>query len=156
MKRVLILMLCGMIVAAFSGLAVSSEMSEEKLCVPTGTITIHAPEGVEAKRAPVAFPHSAHFDYACKECHHNWEGDTDLNSCTASGCHELTERPDTTDPSEAILYFKKTFHKKCISCHAEIKRANKAAGASASVSAKMMKTGPTGCKECHPKEGGEH
>ncbi|MEJ2097535.1 MAG: cytochrome c3 family protein, partial [Deltaproteobacteria bacterium] len=64
--------------------------AEDTLCIPMGTLLIEPPDGVEAKRSPVDFPHSIHFDYTCKTCHHTWDGENPILSCTTSGCHDLT------------------------------------------------------------------
>ena len=125
----------------------------EELCIPVGTITLAAPDGVEAKRAPVDFPHSQHFAINCMECHHEWDGGTEYLSCSTSGCHDVIEPPSKADPDDAALYFKTAFHKSCIGCHKAIKAENKKRAQSMLSPVKeLLPVGPTGCVECHPRD----
>jgi len=133
-------------------------VADDEMCVPLGEIIIE-PLVDEAKRSSVAFPHGVHFSYSCQECHHQWDNESEILSCTTSGCHDLTEAPKmengkpVKDPDEKILYYKKAYHDMCIGCHKEIKKANKAMEAKkASLGEKLLPTGPTGCNLCHPKE----
>ena len=128
-----------------------------EMCLPLGTITLQAPADVEAKRAPVEFPHSAHFDFSCKECHHMWEGDEPILSCQTSGCHDVVESPyvqgQKPDPEELKLYYKNAYHKSCIGCHKAINQNNKTLAATpGNIDANLLKSGPTSCNGCHPKE----
>jgi hypothetical protein len=137
--------------------AISSAGSPEDMCIPMGTISLKAPEGVQAKRSPVEFPHSRHFDISCITCHHTWGRTEPVVGCMTSGCHDLTEPPKTKagEPSgedAAIAYFKSAYHKLCITCHKDIKAKNLELQKSLrSPSAKLQKTGPTSCSDCHPK-----
>lgn len=133
---------------------VAAQGSEETLCIPLGEIVLSAPDGVEAKRTPVAFPHNAHFDYNCQVCHHQWEKDASLTGCME--CHALTESPRKADGSldadEAIMYYKTAYHTLCIGCHKDIKVKNQSLATSGQVlKDKLPPTGPTGCIGCHPK-----
>ncbi len=140
-------------------LMMSSQLpAEEQMCVPMGEITL-APLNEEPKRSDVAFPHAVHFSYACQECHHTWDGQSQVVSCSTSGCHDLTEAPKTEDGKpvkdrmQNIRYFKTAFHESCIGCHKEIKVKRKALEASkASLDEPLPATGPTSCNQCHPKE----
>jgi hypothetical protein len=135
------------------GSLVAASEYEETLCIPLGTLTLGPPEGVEPKRAAVDFPHSLHFEYSCMECHHMWEGDEEILSCSTSGCHDLVEAPDPSEQDERMLYYKAAYHKLCIGCHKEIKSRNRqVAQYNQSSDARIMPTGPTGCVQCHPKE----
>ena len=130
---------------------------DNEMCLPLGTIILEAPADVEAQRAPVEFPHSAHFDFNCKECHHMWEGDEPILSCQTSGCHDVVESPyaqgEKPDPEEVKLYYKNAYHKSCIGCHKAIVKNNEAlAAAPGSSNSNLMKSGPTSCNACHPKE----
>ncbi len=151
----MILMLVVVFGATFE---VSGQNSEETMCVPMGVITLKPPEGVEAKKTPVEFPHARHFITDCKECHHTWTGDVKIQNCTASGCHDLIEAPEKSKKylsytNEAIKYFKYAYHQMCISCHKEIKMRNRAIEMSYKVvEEKLQAAGPSGCVECHPKE----
>lgn len=147
-----LVMVCGgsLVIASQDG-----KPKNESLCIPIGTITLSAPEGVESKKAAVAFPHSRHFSYKCQECHHTWEMDADLSGCMTSGCHDLAQAPSPSTDDEAIRYYKKAFHSKCIGCHQEIKKQNRAAEKQLRIDGKNTKiaaTGPTGCNQCHAGE----
>jgi len=146
MNRELVILLSLVLASAVS---FSSSFADE-MCIPLGNIELAAPQGVEAKRAPVDFPHSAHFAINCNECHHTWEyGDDDM-SCTTSGCHDELKAPKEGDK---IAYFKEAYHKACISCHKAIQAQNKALEMSKrTVEGQLEKTGPTSCVACHPKD----
>jgi predicted CxxxxCH...CXXCH cytochrome family protein len=133
---------------------VVADEAEDTLCIPMGTITLEAPAGVDAQRAEVEFPHSVHFDFNCKECHHTWDGETAILSCTASGCHDLTQVPEEGfKPGESVAYYKSAFHDACIGCHKSIKLRNKKLEKSmVSLEGELQRSGPTGCTGCHPKE----
>ena len=126
----------------------SSSLADE-LCIPLGNIELSAPQGVEAKRSAVDFPHSAHFSINCQDCHHTWEyGDDDM-SCMTSGCHDETKAPKEGDK---IAYFKAAYHKACIGCHKSMQAKNKSLEMSKHfVKGQLQKTGPTSCLACHPK-----
>jgi len=150
---------CLIIMLAFGGSwVIAAQDSEDKLCIPVESITLKAPESVEAKRAEVEFPHSVHFDYNCKTCHHKWENDANLTGCMTSGCHDLAQSPKKAksrivDPKAVMKYYKTAYHNKCIGCHKQIKMKNEALAASGKVlKDKLPNTGPTSCKGCHPKE----
>jgi hypothetical protein len=146
MNRVSVVLL-SLMLASVIGL--TSSFADE-LCIPLGNIELSAPEGVEAKRSPVDFPHSAHFSINCQDCHHTWEyGDDDM-SCMTSGCHDETQAPKDGDK---ILYFKEAYHKACIGCHKEMQQKNKALEmAKSTAKGQPQKTGPTSCVLCHPKD----
>ena len=154
MNRTVVLVLCfiGVLICT-TGMVVAEDGSEGELCIPLGVITLAPPEGVESKRSEVEFPHSLHFSINCQQCHHQWEGDEELNSCSAEGCHDLIEAPEKGDGDEPILYYKAAFHESCIGCHKEIKAQNaEIAKIFSSSDARIKPTGPTGCVQCHPKE----
>jgi hypothetical protein len=126
----------------------------EEMCIETGIITLRAPESVETKRSEVDFPHGVHFGYSCTSCHHNWTGTEPIQSCQASGCHDLaaTPRDKKGKEQDAIRYYKTAYHELCIGCHKEIDAKNKAMAMSAQASGeKLADAGPTGCVVCHPK-----
>jgi len=138
------------------------EKSDGEMCVPMGIITLQPPESVEAKRSPVDFPHAAHFaHYDCRTCHHKWEGPTAIQSCTASGCHDLDKSPELTpgkkiDQSLMARYYKNAFHGQCIDCHKKIRIENKEmenALTAGIKSPKIVVPGPTSCIQCHPNSG---
>jgi hypothetical protein len=139
-------------VQAFSGAAGPADM-----CIPMGKIVIKAPEGAQAKRSAVDFPHAQHFDIACITCHHTWGRTEPIVGCMTSGCHDLTEvakpKPGERRDDEAnIAYFKAAYHKLCINCHKETKVKNLALQRAVKTLDKPLpKSGPTTCSECHPK-----
>lgn len=100
-------------------------------------------------RAPVEFPHKAHFDdLECTTCHHSQEemtleavqGGMEVELC--ADCHVEPEEVDTPNCTEKSLR-KNPFHITCVGCHKEEKKEDE----SLSV--------PTKCAECHPKPEGE-
>lgn len=154
MNRTAVLVLCligGLIYA--TGQVIAWEGGEGELTIPLGVITLAPPESVEAKRSEVEFPHSLHFSVNCMECHHQWEGDEELNSCSTEGCHDLEQAPKKGDGDDPILYYKAAFHQMCIGCHKKIKTQNaKIAKIFQSADVRIKPAGPTGCVKCHPKE----
>lgn len=154
MHKKQIMTICLVISIFFAaGLVIASDDEGDTLCIPLGVITLSPPESVEAKRSVVEFPHSAHFGILCQECHHQWDGESEVESCTTSGCHDYEEAPPKEDTDEAILYYKKAFHEMCISCHKDLAAVNaKIAKTYQPSDDRTVPTGPTGCVGCHPKE----
>lgn len=151
-KLILVLCISALIIGTGYSLAVGGE-ADEDLVVPTGYLTLEAPGDVEARRAPVDFPHGQHFDFKCMTCHHTWDKSAEINGCMTAGCHDLEKAPKNTKDNQSIAYYKKAFHTLCIGCHKEIKAKNKKLAMSKSTgTVKLAKTGPTGCVYCHPKE----
>jgi len=144
-----------LIIVLGTGGAFSGTPSAEKLCIPTGTIVLKAPDGVQAQRAEVAFPHSRHFAITCQTCHHTWEGDAQLQGCTSSDCHDLTAPAKSTGQTPApaaIAYYKNAFHTQCIGCHKTILKHNAERIASRRpIEGQLPASGPTACIGCHPK-----
>jgi hypothetical protein len=141
-----------------NAMVVSGQSEDETMSVPMGDILLEPPEGVEAQRPPVNFPHSTHFSFNCLECHHTWEMTESIENCTTSGCHDGAESPakagqGKVDEEELIKYYKTAYHKKCISCHREMKAQNKKLEMSGRVlKDKLPNVGPTGCNGCHVKD----
>lgn len=151
MKKILVLISCIVVTGFFLGNGFAGSGKEE-LCIPLGTITLSPPEGVEAERSSVEFPHSVHFDYNCRKCHHEWTGDAADLSCMTSGCHDSSTSLLATDKDEAYRYYKTAYHEQCIVCHKEINEENQKREMSIKgVDGVLSKTGPTGCIGCHPK-----
>ncbi len=148
----LLVLVCG------STLVVASDKESKKgdsLTIPLGILELTPPDGVDAKKSLVEFPHSDHFVYNCQECHHTWDFSSDLVGCKASGCHDLAKAPDKSEKADTIAYFKKAFHQKCIGCHKAIKTINAKLENNKTLRSKnitLQKTGPTSCKKCHPPE----
>lgn len=154
MNNVLVWVLCGLLCTTLGGAwcFAGEEAEEGELCIPLGTIEIAAPEGVEAKRSPVEFPHTLHFVFNCKECHHNWEGDAQDLGCMTSGCHDQAVKPKKGEKDESLKYFKDAYHKSCLGCHKTMKKEHKNIEMSQTLDVPVAKAGPTGCVVCHPKE----
>ena len=165
MHRIRISVLCMIMVFVFgTSLEVAgqnegySEQNKEVMLVPMGVIVLKPDASVDQKKSPVEFNHSKHFLYDCRTCHHKWEGNDKITNCTTSNCHDLLSSPEKstkylnyTDPG--IKYYKYAFHQSCIGCHKQIKIKRKKMEMSfATREAKLPKTGPTACIECHPKE----
>ena len=136
--------------------SVADQGAGETVCIPIGMIPLAAPDGVEAKRSPVEFPHDLHFDYSCRTCHHQWDNSSQITACME--CHDETESPSKAlgrkaAPEEEVMYYKAAYHQLCIGCHKEIKTRNQDLAASGKViKDQLAKTGPTSCNGCHPKE----
>lgn len=131
---------------------------EEQMCVPMGEVVLK-PLAPEPEREAVTFPHAVHFSNSCHECHHKWDNETSIQSCSAAGCHDLAEPlkdeegQPVKDELQQIRYYKNAFHNMCIGCHKQIKQKNKALQDSQLPgSVKLAAVGPTGCIGCHPKE----
>ncbi len=141
---------CVLFVAGCIGLALAQQ---EQMVVPLGSFSIDPPAA--GQRSSVQFPHSAHFDYSCKQCHHKWKGDEPIVGCMTQGCHDLEKMPakeagKNVDPVLKMRYFKNAFHKQCIGCHRQIKLNNKKLEMTkAGIEGRLPATGPTGCNGCH-------
>ncbi len=131
------------------------ENSEARLDVPLGNLVIRPPEGVEAKKAAVNFPHGQHFEFACQTCHHDWDGESEVESCMS--CHEELEPPagrNIKNP-ENIMYYLAAYHTACLDCHRDTTKQRKAAIKAAAKNGKTLtakdlpKAGPLGCTACH-------
>ena len=159
MRRVIMGLSVGVVCCIMTLIATAQDAKKAEgfLNVPIGSIELKPPGAVDATKNPVAFPHSRHFTYNCKECHHTWNLDANLQTCTTSECHDLTKAPKKENSAAAVAdikYFKNAFHRQCIGCHQEIKRQNTVKEKSLRLSdtnLTLQKTGPTGCVECHPK-----
>ena len=165
MYRIQAGILCLVMVLVF-GLALNvagQDKSESKavvedMCVPMGIIELKPGPSVEQKKSSVEFNHGKHFNYDCRRCHHKWEANTKIANCTTSDCHDLLKAPKRPTKylvytEEGIKYYKYAYHQNCIGCHKEIKvQRKKLESAYLAAKKDLPKTGPTGCKECHPKE----
>jgi len=111
MRRLQIVALSFLAVAIVgTGWVIAGE-TEDSLCIPMGGITLEALNDMDAQRSEVEFPHSAHFDYNCKACHHTWDGESPVLSCSTSDCHDQIETENDV-PS-----FKSALHTAGIGCH---------------------------------------
>ncbi|MCF8069661.1 MAG: cytochrome c3 family protein [Desulfobacterales bacterium] len=139
------------IVLMIAAASISFSKEMDSIYVPVGDLSISPPVGVTPKRSKsVSFPHSRHFDYNCKKCHHTWDGYSQVTGCMASGCHDLIK---TSQETSAFRNYKTAFHKACIECHKEIRIKREEIEQDKTIlKPKLPATGPTGCKECHIKE----
>lgn len=146
------------VIVLWAGTATVSGDRLDSITVPVGTLVLNPPSGIVAVRSPVAFPHSLHFSYACRRCHHKWDGLTPVKTCMAAGCHDALDPPQKSEKAleydlEAMPYFKYAYHKRCIGCHKEIRTINHAAEKSIMGPAgKVSNLGPVGCVGCHERE----
>ncbi|MBW1695653.1 MAG: cytochrome c3 family protein [Deltaproteobacteria bacterium] len=160
MKTLRIAGLIGFIIIFGLTLMVSGQETVEEICIPMGSFYIEPPEDVTAKRASVDFPHSRHFDYSCKTCHHKWDYEGPILGCTTSGCHDGLEPPKkvgtTAEYNElSMRYYKNAYHDMCLGCHKSIKKQNILAERKLRFTdkdTKLKKAGPLTCKNCHPEE----
>ncbi|MGD8291342.1 MAG: cytochrome c3 family protein [Desulfobacterales bacterium] len=159
MYKISIGVLCLVLAIMFSNaMTVSGESDDETISVPLGVIHLAPPEDAEDKQPPVPFPHGTHFVYTCNTCHHQWEMDGPIESCTTSGCHDGVESPikaggGKVDEDELITYYKTAYHRMCIGCHKEIKAQNKRLEMSGRVlKERLPNPGPSSCKGCHVAE----
>lgn len=110
--------------------------------LPMGTLKIKPPEEIYAKRSAVNFPHDLHFQQDCQACHHDWDGESEIEGCMTSGCHDQFEPDEGTrdinDPDN-VLYYLTAYHKTCYKCHQEMSSANNDGP-------------PTKCDGCHNDE----
>ena len=162
LKYILALVASATLVVAASLIAIAEEKAAtmDAIILPVGRLALAPPVGVMPKRAAVAFPHSRHFDYACRTCHHQWDGQSEVRSCSASNCHDQVSAPPPANGArhadyiyDSIGYFKFAFHRKCIDCHTAIATRNaRLAGTVFRLNTPPQKTGPTSCVQCHPRE----
>ena len=135
-----------------------TEVTMDAIYVPVGRLVLAPPVGVTPKRSAVAFPHSGHFDYTCKTCHHKWDGNSPVQGCSASKCHDqlsstVKDKKTLDYGPMAIRYYKYAFHQQCISCHRQIKVHNeKLERSRRKLEESLQRPGPTGCVGCHPRE----
>ena len=155
MKKVL---LCVLMVTLFSASSwVSAKKTMDAINLPVGMLTVSAPRGVVPLRSSVDFPHSLHFGYTCKTCHHTWDGLTPVKSCATSGCHDQVVPPKDKEGKVAsstpeIRYFREAYHQNCITCHKRLEIKRRQLEKSGRVLKKPLpRTGPTGCIGCHPR-----
>ncbi len=146
------------IAGSLAAVAEERELTMDAIYLPVGRLALAPPVGVTSKRSAVAFPHSQHFSYTCKTCHHKWDGHSQVQSCTASKCHDRLSSPSKDKKEldyslESIRYYKKAFHQQCIGCHKEMKNRNiKLESSRKKLKEPLQAPGPTACLGCHPRE----
>ena len=164
MHHLRIILLCLLLVMGFSvswvvaGQITKYEGSDGALCIPIGSFIIAPPASVEKQRAAVDFPHSRHFMYNCKRCHHKWDNTSKIKNCMTAGCHNQVAAPekplkDGRITDEAIKYYKYAYHGQCRGCHKELSELKSELAQSIQTPTSESKViGPTGCVECHPED----
>ncbi len=129
------------------------ENSDETMTIPLGNILLEAPEEVYAKRGSVDFPHGLHFQFACQDCHHDWDGESEIETCIS--CHDETEPTGSRNikDEENVMYYLAAYHNVCVECHREtdkaLKEQVKAMEQGKIKKADLPKAGPVGCNGCH-------
>lgn len=157
MKKILSILVCVAAVFCLPVFSASVDETNETLNAPLGILVLKPPENTSPVNSLVEFPHSRHFTYDCRRCHHKWEGDARNLSCGTSNCHDLSAVSKTEGGKAgkdlSSRYFKKAYHDQCIGCHKEIKANNSEIELSKKeLKSKLPKSGPTGCVECHPRQ----
>ena len=141
-----------------NAMVIAGNSDGDYMSVPMGIIQLDPPDSVENPKPPVNFPHSIHFEFNCRTCHHQWEFDEPIQNCRTSGCHDGLVAPTKAekgeDPEELKMsYYKNAYHKLCIGCHRDMKHENRKLELSGRVlKENLPATGPTGCKQCHVPE----
>ena len=131
------------------------EYSDEVMSVPLGNMVLAAPEEVEAKRGDVDFPHGLHFQFACQSCHHDWDGESEIESCMS--CHDETEPTGSRNIKnpDNVMYFLAAYHNICVECHRDLdkKRQDQIKKIAENKGMEKMmapvKSGPVTCTGCH-------
>jgi len=118
------------------------------------TLTMESKVYKKHKKSLVTFTHKKHnVDYkiACADCHHvykegknTWKEGDAVQTCDA--CHAEAKAPKAKEGEPKLSkkekikkYHYSAIHENCKACHKDLKKASKP-------------TGPTVCKDCHPKK----
>ncbi|MDY6987790.1 MAG: cytochrome c3 family protein [Thermodesulfobacteriota bacterium] len=118
------------------------------------SVTMHSPVFEKHKKALVTFTHKKHnVDYKlpCADCHHVykdgknvWKEGDEVKKCMA--CHSEAKAPKAKEGEPKLSkaekikkYYYSAIHENCVGCHKALKKDAKP-------------TGPSTCKECHPKQ----
>jgi hypothetical protein len=100
---------------------------------------VAAPEGAELRMARVEFDHVPHNELDCTQCHHTWDGMSEIKGCSDSGCHsDMVAKKG--EGSFYAAFHERTSQISCLGCHNDRSQADK-------------KHGPVKCMECHVKNG---
>lgn len=129
-----------------TGDLIFAQESQDELSLPTGTMMLAAPAHSKTKMSPVVFPHSTHFQFSCKSCHHEWDKVSPVEGCASSGCHEkLWASPPGSTPlrDRKVKSLTGAYHRVCRECHRNQLEENKKNSMSTS-------TAPVTCEQCHP------
>jgi hypothetical protein len=119
-------------------------------------ITMESKVFKKHKKALVTLSHKKHnVDYkiVCTDCHHVykdgknvWKEADAVQKCGSKGCHDKAKAPKAKEGEKKLSrkekasqgYCYSAIHENCVGCHKDLKK-------------KKKPTGPTACKECHPK-----
>lgn len=101
-------------------------------------MVLAVPEGAKSTQPPVKFSHMGHSNAKvdCVTCHHKWDGKSEVQGCSAAGCHDDFKAKRGEKSYYAAFHDRKA-DTSCLGCH----QAKKSEGVKA----------PTGCKDCHVK-----
>ncbi|MBA3010252.1 MAG: cytochrome c3 family protein [Proteobacteria bacterium] len=153
----LFIFVCSFAIILMTGSAlVSAIEKQDELSLPTGTMTLTAPEHSQTKMSPVVFPHSLHLKFSCKSCHHEWDLESPVKGCASSGCHEkLWASPPEDKPSgeRKIKSLTGAYHKACRDCHRSQLKEQKTKNKQKTAGTATMSegSGPVTCEACHPE-----
>ncbi|MFO7752784.1 MAG: cytochrome c3 family protein [Desulfobacteraceae bacterium] len=135
------LMATALVCFSFSdGFSQDTDNSGEKDRISyTKQLTLSVPEGKEARKADVEFPHQDHImQFGCGQCHHEWDH-TELESPeTCVACHDDFEDRQATESYYNAFHNRDSSHS-CTGCHNEM--ADEESGVEP----------PRRCSECHPR-----
>lgn len=147
MKKRLLLVLAVAIMGAALVLAVAYAAQQ----VPD-KMTMNSKVYLKHTKTLVTFTHKKHnedYKISCTECHHVhkdsknvWKQGDEVQKCDA--CHSEAKAPTGKDApnlskeEKVKKYHYSAIHDNCKGCHGDLKKAGKP-------------TGPTACKDCHPK-----
>ena len=121
-------------------------------------ITMESKVFKKHKKTLVTLSHKTHnVDYKipCNDCHHiydehgknTWTQGAEVKKCDAKGCHDKAKAPKAKEGEKKLKrkekasqgYHYSAIHENCVGCHKGLKK-------------KKKPTGPTACKDCHPKK----
>lgn len=121
------------------------------------SITMNSKVYKKHKKTLVNVSHKKHnVDYkiACVDCHHVFEGGKNVwkegdavQKCDAAECHDKAKAPRAKKGEKRVSrkdkakqgFHYSAIHENCVGCHKDLKK-------------KAKPTGPTACKDCHPKK----
>ncbi|MFO7886399.1 MAG: cytochrome c3 family protein [Desulfobacteraceae bacterium] len=148
MKPSFILVFCFTIIFITGSSFLNADEGKDVLLLPAGTMVLKAPPDFETRFNPVPFSHSQHFSNPCKSCHHNWDGQSAVQGCATSGCHDQfwPEPPgERSNQEKQLISMTGAYHKACRGCHYQQSKEISAADQKACA----VTTGPVSCDGCH-------
>jgi hypothetical protein len=109
-------------------------------------LTFKKPEPLKKSNfSVITFSHVQHQKVACGSCHHMWDGSSDIQSCSADGCHD-----EYGTLTGTMSYFK-AFHARdaeysCYGCHLRLNKELTAQGK------QPLKISPCQNNICHKRD----